>query len=83
MDEQSRTDLRKSLQLLSTLSDRYGFDTAMQALEEAVKRGSLNLCDTAVLAARLAGYGLDTPPELGPDLAQYDRLLQVEGGEIQ
>ena len=83
LDEQSRTDLRKSLQLLSTLSDRYGFDTAMQAMEEAVKRGSLNLCDTAVLAARLAGYGLDTPPELGPDLAQYDRLLRVEGGEIQ
>ena len=83
LDEQTRADLRKSLQLLSTLSDRYGFDTAMQAMEEAVKRGSLNLCDTAVLAARLAGYGLDTPPELGPDLAQYDRLLEVEGGELQ
>ena len=83
LDEQTRADLRKSLQLLSSLSDRYGFDTAMQAMEEAVKRGSLNLCDTAVLAARLAGYGLDTPPELGPDLAQYDRLLAVEGGELQ
>jgi len=83
LDEQPRADLRKSLQLLSTLSDRYGFDTAIQAMEEAVKRGSLNLCDTAVLAARLAGYGLDTPPELGPDLAQYDRLLEVEGGELQ
>ena len=83
LDEQTRADLRKSLQLLSTLSDRYGFDTAMQAMEEAVKRGNLNLCDTAVLAARLAGYGLNTPPELGPDLAQYDRLLEVEGGEVQ
>jgi transposase len=83
LDEQTRSELRKSLQLLSTLSDRYGFDTAVQAMEEAVKRGSLNLCDTAVLAARLAGYGLDTPPELGPDLAKYDRLLQIEGGELQ
>ena len=83
LDEQTRADLRKSLQLLSTLSDRYGFDTAMQAMEEAVKRGSLNLCDTAVLAARLAWYGLDTPPELGPDLAQYDCLLAVKGGELQ
>ena len=83
LDDQTRADLRKSLQLMSTLSDRYGFDTALQAMEEAVKRGSLNLCDTAVLAARLSGYGLDTPPELGPDLAQYDRLLDVKGGELQ
>ena len=52
-------------------------------MDEAVKRGNLNLCDTAVLAARLAGYGLDTPPALGPDLAKYDRLLQIEGGELQ
>lgn len=83
LDGQGRVELRKSLQLLSTLSDRYGFDTAIAAMDEAINRGSLNLCDTAVLAARLAGYGLDTPPELGPNLSQYDELLRPEEGGMQ
>jgi hypothetical protein len=32
--------------------------------------------DTAVLAARIRGYGLETPAEPGQDLAVYDRLLE-------
>ena len=83
LDGQTREELRKSLRILSELSTRYGFDTAILAMDEAVKRSSLNICDTAVLAARLAGYGLHTPPELGPDLNQYDKLLLQQGGDLQ
>jgi len=83
LDEQNREELRKSLRMLAELSERYSFETAILAMEEAVSRGSLNVCDAAVLAARLSGYGLETPPELGPDLSCYDQLLTQTRGDLQ
>ena len=83
LDGQSRDELRRSLRVLAELTQRYGFSTAMQAMDEAISRGRLNFCDTAVLAARMAGYGLDTPPELGPDLEQYDKVLLKPAGDLQ
>lgn len=77
LDEQSRSELKEHLKLLQNLSRDYGFDNALAAMEEAVKRGRLNLCDTAVLAARMAGYGLETPPDTGPDLRVYDETFLV------
>ena len=77
LDAQNREELRKSLLILKELSERYDFATAISAMEEAIKRNSLNFSDTAVLAARLAGVGLS--PEPGPDLTQYDKLLLFGG----
>ena len=44
-------------------------------LELAIKAGSVNRSDAAILAARITGYGIDTPPEPGPSLAIYDQVF--------
>ena len=35
----------------------------------------MSLSNTAALAARITGYGIDTPPEPGPSLAIYDQVF--------
>lgn len=79
MDELCREELRETVRTLSLLTDRYSFETAVQALEEGFRNQRTRFCDAAVLAARLSEYGLNTPPEKGPDLTGYDQLLR-EGG---
>jgi len=32
-------------------------------MEMACARGSINICDASVFAARITGYGIYTPPE--------------------
>lgn len=75
LDQQSKQELKESLKLMHDLSQDYGFDNALAAMEEAIRRGRLNLTDTAVLAARMAGFGLETPSEIGPDLRAYDEAF--------
>lgn len=76
MDEQPREELQKTLRTMHRLSKDYDFETAVLALEEGLKINRTGFHDAAVLAARMAGYGLDTAPEQGPDLSCYDQLLQ-------
>lgn len=38
-------------------------------------------CDTAVLAERIAGLGLDTKPTAEPSLAVYDQAF-LRGGDL-
>ena len=38
----------------------------------ALHNGNINESDVTVLAARITGYGIDTPPEIGPSLNVYD-----------
>ena len=75
IDNQSREGRRSCVRLLSDLTRQYGYQTAANALELAVKGNSVNKSDTAILAARIAGYGIDTPPEPGPSLKVYDQAF--------
>ena len=61
--------------MLSSLSKQYGYEAAVNALELAIKGNSVNKSDTAILAARITGYGIDTPPEPGPSLVVYDQAF--------
>lgn len=40
------------------------------------------MCDAAVLADRIQGYGLDTPPEAGPSLEIYDDVFMGGGAVV-
>lgn len=75
LDRQPRTQRKKSLKMLAGLSERFGFEVAISAMEEAVSRNRLNASDATVLASRIAGLGLFSEPEPGPDLSAYDRAF--------
>jgi hypothetical protein len=79
MDALCREDLRQTVRTLSQLTKSYSFETAVKALEEGFRISRTGFCDAAILAARMLNYGLDTPPEQGPDLAPYDQLLKAGG----
>jgi transposase len=80
LDEQPRQQLKETLKMMHTLSQQYGFDAAVEAMEEAISRDRLNFCDATILAARITGYGLFTPPEIGPPLTVYDEAFLGAGG---
>ena len=80
MDAQSREALRQTLRTLHVLTNRYSFETALEAVEEGIRINRAAFCDAAVLAARISEYGLDTAAEHGPDLNVYDALLTGAGG---
>ena len=66
---------------LSALSNQYGVKAAVDALELAIKNNSVNKADATILAARITGYGIDTPPEPGPSLKIYDQTFLPAKGE--
>lgn len=81
MDGQPREELKATLRAMHQLTTTYSFQTALQALEAGIRINRTKFCDTAVLAARISEYGLDTEEERGPDLKIYDALLDdVAGG---
>lgn len=61
--------------LYSDLTKQYGYKAAIDALTLSIKSNSVSLSNTAALAARITGYGIDTPPEPGPSLAIYDQVF--------
>ena len=75
MDRQPRDQLQATLRAMHQLTTTYSFETAIQALEAGIRINRTGFCDTAVLAARISEYGLDTAAEQGPDLKIYDSLL--------
>jgi len=82
MDEQDKSGLRQALRLIKDLSKQYGLDVAITSMQEALVRrrtGGVTV-NAALIAARIAHYGLDTPGEPGPDLSHYDVLLTTAGG---
>ena len=54
---------------------KYGHEASLKAMEMAVENGNVNKSDVTVLAARITGYGIETPPENGPNLSIYDELF--------
>ena len=81
LDQQPKPELRKHLWLLKDLTEQYGLQTAFSAMEHTVRNGSVNVCDATVIAARMTGYGLETPPEPGPPLQVYDAAF-LRGGAV-
>jgi len=79
MDSQQKDELRTTLRTMHHLTASYSFETALQALEEGLRINRMAFCDTAALAARISGYGLDSIPSRGQDLHLYDELLQGIG----
>lgn len=79
MDGQPRDELQSTLRTMHQLTTSYSFETALQALAEGLRINRTAFCDSAALAARISGYGLDEPPERGQDLLVYDQLLQGIG----
>lgn len=82
MDAQPKEKLKDCLRIMNELTNQYGFQAAASAMEMACTRGSINICDASVLAARITGYGIYTPPETGPSLAVYDDMFLKEGGTV-
>lgn len=82
MDAQPKEKLKDCLRIMNELTNQYGFQAAASAMEMACMRGSINICDASVLAARITGYGIYTPPEAGPSLAVYDDMFLKEGGAV-
>ena len=80
MDAQPKEKLKDCLRILNDLTNQYGFHAAASAMEMAASRGNVNICDAAVLAARITGYGIDTPPQPGPSLGMYDEMFLGKGG---
>ncbi len=80
LDQQPRVMLKDCLKMMNDLNRQYGFEAAVSAMDMAAARGKLNLCDAAVLAARITGYGLHELPQAGPPLEVYD-LAFLSGGE--
>ena len=80
MDAQPKEKLKDCLRIMNELTNQYGFEAAVTAMEMASGRGNINICDTSVLAARITGYGIHTPPETGPSLSVYDEVFLKEGG---
>lgn len=75
MDSQPRDELKATLRTMQRLAVTYTFETALEALDEGIRINRTGFCDTAVLAARIREYGLDSAAESGPDLKAYDELL--------
>lgn len=78
LDKLSHEERRKKLYLLNNLNDKYGYETAVKAMCTAIENGSVNKADTNILAARIAGYGINTAPTPGPSLAAYDEAFLKE-----
>lgn len=79
MDAQPKEKLKDCLRIMNELTNQYGFQAAASAMEMACARGNINICDASVLAARITGYGITTPPETGPSLEIYDEAF-LKGG---
>ncbi|WP_127589296.1 IS21 family transposase [Paenibacillus koleovorans] len=77
MDDLDRSGLRQALRMVKELSERYGLDVAVTSLQETIVRRRADgiSANTAMIAARIAGYGLDTAASPGPDMRLYDDAL--------
>ena len=80
LDQQDRRSRKKQLHTLAELTSRYGLETALTAMERSIHGEHLSSCDAAVLAERIAGFGLDTKPTAGPSFAVYDQAF-LRGGD--
>jgi hypothetical protein len=75
MDNLLKPEQKSTIRMLNDLSNQYGTKAAIEALKLAIEKDSVNKADATILAARITGYGIDTPPEPGPSLTVYDQAF--------
>lgn len=85
IDSQPRVGRKSCVRLLSDLTQQYGYQAAVDAVELAIRGNHMNKPDAAILAARITGYGINTPAEPGPSLKVYDQAflpVKDDGEEV-
>lgn len=83
LDALERGELRQVLDALAKNAQAFGFEVAIESLEEALRRGKIDSFSTQALAARMAFDALSGLPDSGPDLGAYDRaFMDARGGGI-
>jgi hypothetical protein len=75
LDELSKPDLRRVLSVLSESASTFGYEVALESLQEAVRRGAVDSFSLQAISARIAYDGLLSAPDRGPDLETYDRAF--------
>jgi hypothetical protein len=83
LDAMAKPDLRRVLAVLSKSSSSFGYEVALDSLEEALKRGAIDSYSVQAIAARMAFDGLQGEPLSGPDLEAYDRAFIGRKGGTQ
>lgn len=84
MDHADKHERKTQLHLMQELTAKHGFLSAIEAMDRALRDGRLNASDARIIAGRITGYGIDTPPAEGPSLAVYDQtfLGEAKGGAL-
>ena len=77
LDHLVRADLQSTLRALAQCTDRWGWDHAVRALDEAVRLHRSAPTDVLAIAAYLALMPAEQHAE-GPDLTIYDQFLRRE-----
>lgn len=75
IDDQPVQGRKACIRMLDALSKQYDYQAAAEALELAIKSDCVNKASMTILAARITGYGIDTPPGPGPSLTVYDQAF--------
>lgn len=79
MDGLERRARKAKIQLLADLNREYGYQAAIKAMDMALaSNGEIHRSDARILAERITGYGIDTPPDTGPSLKVYDDAFLPE-----
>lgn len=76
-----RSELKEALRTIEELSARYGFEAAMEAIEQTVKKGRFTTANASVMAAHLTTF--EHQPASNVDLAHFDQELLMNRGVIQ
>lgn len=80
IDNTKGAERRDSLRLLAELNSEHGFETAVAAMNAALRDGQLNLDNAAVLCARMASASdYLAVPDSAPSLDAYDAFLKPKG----
>jgi hypothetical protein len=75
LDGLDRPELRRVLSALAESITAFGHEVALESLEEAVRRQTVDAFSLQALSNRIAYDGLIAAPKRGPDLETYDRTL--------
>ena len=80
IDAMDTAGLKETLLIIRDLTPRYGFDTVIAAMEEAVNLSALSKYNAEAIARRIVTNGIACVTEKGPDLAAYDTAFLSLGG---
>ena len=83
LDGMEKPEIKEKLRLMSGLNDEYGYRAAVDAMTMSLKNGDVNSSDATIIAQRITGYGIDTPPESGHLWKCMIRRFWVQEGRMR